>query len=355
MRQVLTYDRYFMCAIEGELEELKDVMRLNRFDEPSKLYLETLLGYLENDLFALEKLLEDVVKRYPSTDLSALCQMRVHLRRFPSQVALSLENALLASELIVPEFCAEKNFLLGLYFQGLSQWQRAREHYERASILLKGLGLKKKEIKADLNALMAFRREAGNESVSDLHRFQEIARRAQELGANSVLGVVLRNLSEEFLWMGARDLAVQYAEHSVQATTASFGTRDEFICRIHRLKLLENMGRSSEVGSDYERSRFASFTHVFLVESRTSRPRSDSIRPRGLNVTHEQKLIEVLSKGPRTREEILSEIYSDCRSDRNSKERRLKDLFSRSRKNFRARIVYCDGRYSLLDRRHARR
>ena len=196
-----------------------------------------------------------------------------------------------------------------------------------------------------------------------LERFTEnfsVIALAREQGVTSFSAIAYKNLSQEYQALGALPVALRYARESVQVADASTGSRDEAFCRLQYATVLGELGMRPELEMELQSCSAADFPEVreavALVENhylgkKTAvkthlltpiwkiRSTLDSWSGPPLGDIASQ-LVELLSRGPLKREEIMPTLFPDVK-DESSRIIRFQGVVGRIRKKY-SDLVYFD-------------
>ena len=353
-------------CLEASIEELQELVRLEASMEPSFLYTRGLLAYLTSDLEELAQF----VTRLKGSAWQPLLEARYHLRRKDVQ-ALRRSLTLFPEKTEDAVLDAEAAFVRALACDLMGDPAQSVLAYDRAAGLLERAGMRRKALKARYNALSA--ESWSHEATFDLaKKFREVARSAGKLRDRQIRGLAFLAVSQQFSWMHAHRLAFRFARLAERALQSDSGSRNLSAALAQKAYALVALGRRMEAQlaieevsvSAFEEYRFVTQILKGLLEGRVvvlASPELKMLSPvwRARHQTLqgqsgpaaqlgeiEQKLIEALSRGPRTKERLSCTLFGEL-LDEHVRARRLEDVIYRVRIKFPDLVVFEGGVYRL--------
>lgn len=370
----------FKQILEASLSELIGLQwTFNEFPETERLYAEALLSYLKGDLERLKNLAREMAGLPRTSDLDVclrLVRLRLQIRQSTVETGLLDE---LRSAPCDPFWRGEVAFVLALGFGSRRDFAQESLAYKQAYAAFTAQGCARKALKSLQNHLAAESSLRPNvRFLAELLYLFKQARRLREFG---MAGLALVDLSREYQKIGALRTALKFANRAVTYLERDVGTIHYYFALAHRCHVLFQLERSVEAMNDYELIRSAPFSEIretavtlvrmFPETLRASTPpeeeltfavcaASPSWQERRAKLENErlrisqcfgeltEKLIFFIGEQPRTRDEIISNLYGN-RLDFLILENRFKNLLARVRKKAPGLIIFHNGTYALAD------
>lgn len=274
-------------------------------------------------------------------------------------------NALQVSDMITGE-CL---FVSAFAHQKAGDFAVAEILFRESAAFLKKVGAHKKSLRARMSAIAAY---------SCLHpesrlfsEYLSVYQAALSIKENLTAGTCLLNISREFQRLSALDLALDYANKSLQLfEEGHFGSREFGLGLVHRAFVLLQLDRPlTQVSKDLTvalsiqhpdvQSSCASLAEMFQFNLKSLPYKTDVLptwKERILETSAEagklgemeSQLILLLSQKPHSKFELMDILYGD-RIDFESRENRFKNLLFRVRTRTHADIRIVNGHYTLSE------
>ncbi len=275
------------------------------------------------------------------------------------------------------ELSGEAYFVLAMAEESLSNEQMAWHYWNLCQRQLEIFGLKKKALKALHNRLATESRIEPSKRL--IPEYRELILKCEALNEKVVLANAELNISREFQLIGALNVALRHAERAV-ALTSEFqpGGLQYFLSIAHRCHLFIELEKISIAAVDFEELQTALFPEAIAIAkvlelqlnkqlyvkmqvhgeadiTASWAERYENILakvPAGAKVTYttlEQKIIDALTDGPKTRFELI-ELLFDNIGDVFALENRLKQILFRIRKKAPGLIELRDQRYMFTEK-----
>lgn len=378
----------FEFVIQADLESLVDVcLSLAKpADDDERLalvYGQMIVHFLRGETDRLsERLgrLADEMAGHPELyelDLACALRERIRLRTFDAALlehgARFLERAM--TDTPEPDsllkWRGEIAMLLATAYTVFDDYKRGYELFGTAAHLLTESGFVRKSLRAQMNMLVCESHVYPGKNLfaryHDLYR-QSIKRDRREM---IVATTCLLNISREYQRAGAFLAALKYCNRALLLFERQMGDMNYYLTLVHRAQLHVALGRLGEARIDVDTAAIAPFKEVHAAlevlrplidgqaassvhsadllptwRERLAEIESNETRPK--LSTLEEKLVSILSRGPKERVDLVDEIYGD-RLDAETKQNRFKSLIGTFRKKCPDLIVYDQGRYRLAD------
>lgn len=373
----------FEFVIQADLESLVGVCLslptpVDENERLSLFYGQTIIHFLRGDTDILTsnlpKIRSDFSLHPERNHLEVACALRERIRLRLLDAGL-LERAF---EIIKEDqsvyaikWRGEIAILLATSYTIFNDYQRAHEMFEIAARGLMDAGFIRKSLRAQMNVLVCESHIHPGKNLftryHDLYR-QAIQRDRKEI---VVATTCLLNISREYQRAGAYLAALKYCNRAIALFERQMGDLNYYLTLIHRAQILVSLGRVAEARIDVDQARLAPFKEVKaalqviepLIEGQLpSQESTDDLLPTwkervaeihsSLSTPKlsslEERLLALLSRGPRDRIDLVDDIYGD-RLDAETKQNRFKSLIGTFRKKCPDLIVYDNGRYRLAD------
>lgn len=299
-------------------------------------------------------------------DLKVLCELRYCLRKGAFQVQ-DIQNicktfAPTANSL----FKAEISFVAASAHQMKEDYLNSEILYLEAGAICELNGAIKKSLRALLSAIAAY--SCSKPESRLFAEYMNLYKKACAASEYLTAATALINISREFQRLNGLSIAREYATQAITLLQEhALGSREYGLGLVHRahLHLEENNLAAAKQDLTYAltishvevQSACGAIAGKFnlnlnhltstqilptwkerLLDSKTSQPLSKL----------EAQIIMLLSEGPRTKFELMDELYGDL-IDHESKENRLKNLLSRVRSRLPNLILFQDQKYSISE------
>lgn len=261
----------------------------------------------------------------------------------------------------------EAYFIAAKGYSTIGLFNEAKEFYLKSYQNLKKAHLMKKAIKALQNHIVVESKIKPQKSLFSDYNF--LFKESLRVGNKPMAGLAKQNISREYELVGSLDIALEYAEQSVELMSDDSGSFHYFMAILHKAHLLVKLKMFEEAKKEIQRLGIAKFQEiqeglkvlngeitrekVKIDRSKlvpTWRERLDEFSMNRGNKIRlsktEEKLIQFLESGPKKKAEILDYMYSNS-GDFFSVENRFKVLLSRFRKKCADIIIFENDRYRI--------
>ncbi len=349
-----------------------------------QFYSEVLYHYLLGNVDSLERFvaepapLEGAEARIVC-ELSSL-RLQIRKKKLAPQDLETFKSQTQITDLS-PLWAGEVHFVLGKAWETLFENNRASAAYYQSHESFEAAKLLRKSVKALMNYVaMESRIRSDQRFIAD--NFY-LARKALQVGEKSVAANAYMNISREYQKLGALSVALKYANEALDLVPDQFGTLHYEHIGVHRCHILFQMGRLAEAQLEFEKAQVSAFSEIraaagvvkkALKSAESSAPEAElspvwKERLAELRVgqeseplsERESQLLDLLSRQPRTKHELIDLLYPKETAAYLLLEDRVKELIKRLRRKRAQLIIFEDGKYRLSeviflsarDRQHA--
>lgn len=344
------------------------VSRVEVIDSPANFYLVFRYHYLKADVDAMTDLMgryAALVKAQPSW-FADLLDLRLSIRRH--SVALYEIEALLEIFAAIPEdaWRGEAFMVLAMQAEEAIRDDLAQTVYDRSSAAFARAEMPRKSLIAKYNSFAC--RTRIDPSKKYFVEYQGFVDEALHHGCFDLAGVALANLSRDCHLVGAVELARKHAAEGLHYLRHyDFGSLQYYLTTAHLLNLLLQLNRWEEAVPYYEELKLSPFMEVSEIREvienyldGRDKPReyshlpatwrerlTDLFRQKQERFTSkEEALVETLTSGPLTLDELAARIYGS-KIDYESAIARTKQLVHRLKKKAPSLLRSQGGKYVL--------
>lgn len=262
----------FRKVLECDREDLFSVVNAIGHDCPmERLYGRALQAYFDgckDDLLAIEIELRDLAIKFQQASQTENRDTAFHLSEIikvraailGSYCAPAMVESLLKTCPCETLLAAETHFVAGLVFQTICNAMGMKEFNELAYAGFSAACAKKRAVKALHNATAARSRLDPNWNGRNDYYF--LYRKAKAVGARSVAGAALYNLSLEQERMGAMIPALKSINRGIALLHRDFGTLTFLLALAHRIHLHLQLGRNADALAEMGVIESAAFPEV---------------------------------------------------------------------------------------------
>ncbi|MBK27125.1 MAG: hypothetical protein CME70_24190 [Halobacteriovorax sp.] len=346
--------RVFNDVIQASLEELIDYKLMGEFESLQlENYALAIKAHISGDTVELQKAIDSLEGCFKK-----LANYRLAI----------LNKEFQTEELSVNEdFMGEAHFLMGLNFVYHSEHLFAKKHFQKAYQFLWRSGAKKKAIKSLLNVVVSESRENNHKKLIVDYEF--ITKKALSIGDNISAGISQLNISREFQMLGAFELAFKTCNRAINLLEGDLGTSHYYFAIIHRCHLLVDLKRFPEALVDFQKAKASPFkenkkaldvveallgdtkeidlSHLEPTWKARLQDHRNGVSFKDLTES-ESQLVKFLSSGPKSKLEIIDELYGK-NLDFESVDSRFRVLLMRLRKKKPNLVVYYQKKYEISD------
>jgi hypothetical protein len=363
----------FLETIEASLESLSEA-RLIGFDLKSikGAYSEVLYCYLSGDIGGLEKVVNSLCEQGKSNNeweiVAELSILRLKVRK--RLVSLNDCECLLRLAEANPLWSGEIYFVIGLACDVADLQTEAQKYFAIAARDLEKFGANRKALLARYNSLVSITHlEPERKMIVD---YQRLYRRARSLRDDYLAALMLINISREFQKIDAIRSALRFVNRALaHLRRGQMGTVTHYLALVHRADLLMSMDRQIDAILDIETASMSEFPEVRAAIKVLSNKKLESSKEeldknlipnwkerldlrtgklvrKPILGEMEDKLLQMIGIRPRTKFELIDELYGDS-VDLQFLEARLKSMIYRIRQKIPNAIVFNQNRYQLAD------
>lgn len=333
----------------------------------ASIYGQYLLGlhfYLIADLDNLSKLILKLKKDNDFQSIIYLLEARKLLRlnkEKHSNLDLLIEKIINISYSEI--WMGEKNFIIARYYELKCKNNLAIHYYQIADKSFNNIGCKSKALRMTYNSLVCMERESKKIPIRE---YAQTCWKALKFKEHSLAGILLTNLSQKLLDLGAYSSALKYANRAynlLQVESGSFNHYNALIQKAYSNKLLK---RTNNFNIDLEELKLSSHQEIqtivkYLETDKIPSKKSPDVKlsegwKQRLNQKQltfkyklsemEDKLLGFLILSPKSKSKIMSYLWNFEGVDE-SIESRFKDLLSRIRKKRGPIVQHLNGLYYI--------
>lgn len=326
----------FKDVLDSSLEQLIEAGFKDQFeDETSKTYALMLRFHKKGELQALNLL--------KLTDRNLLV-----LRHLLNGLNLKKSRALYNSiNLYDEKFQGEIYFYLGQIFKENSAIDVAMTCFQLAYKSYDGVGCKVKAIESLYLYTIIQASDSGTKNL--IPEFEFLIQKASKAGASLTAAKCYYFISREYARHGANEVALSYASQALDHSAGDNGVEFFYHALLNRCTLLIKLGQKSAAQFDYQKARVSNLDSVKIKLKKVKVMFESS----ELNLTAtESLLIEALSDGALTKQELVLKIYGE-KIDWFAADSRFKMLLSRLRKKYPSIVNIKAGKYQVNENRVA--
>lgn len=354
--------------IEAPLAQLLEWQRngTSHFDLDSQIYLDLMVAYLKNDQSEFRRTWS---KLNATSPLFPIARLRFEVCNQTMTIAL-IDQCVRDVESRTNDisYYCEIYFIAGYACYTLHNFEKAIFYYKKALPGLTKIEAYKKALKCSQNILAS--NQELNPHMKLIPEYQAIYREARRLKDHATCGLTQMNISREYQKIGALSIALESIQLALTFYQKDFGTLDYFLCLAHRAHLYLQLGLEEHALRDIEMcmtSDFPKIHQVVKVLEKIDFQADEESQTHLLNPTWtkrarqykrekettvfnglEERLLSLLRSGPRTKSELIEQLYGSL-IDHESADNRFKNLLVRVRKKSQGLIGHKDSHYFLLD------
>lgn len=342
----------FGFVIQADLESLVEAcfaLEPQASDRLPLFYGQAIIHFLrgENDLLAekIATIPREFADHDEASPLETACDLRALIRsRVLDTAMLEQASATLNALPSNSPWRGEIAMLIATAYTLFDDYARALKLFEAAAHSLARSGFLKKSLRAQMNVLVC--ESHIHPSKNLFPRYHDLYRQAlkRDRRETIVATTCLLNISRDYKQVGANLAALKYCNRALLLFERQMGELNYFLALVHRAEILLALGRVTEAQVDIESAKLAPFPEIKAALSKIQMPVENEKKLSAL----EERLISLLSRGPRDRVELVDEIYGE-RLDHETKQNRFKSLIGTFRKKFPDMIVYEQSRYRLAN------
>lgn len=351
----------FCEVIQSSVKELQDLILQDRIHSLElKHYAEGILAYMLSDIPNLERLLNLVT----SPEIIDCLGVRLSILKGSSSHDYL---AYLTSVSQNNEWKGEKAFIIGLAHLDLKNNVFAAQSFKLAYSELWKIGAKKKAVKALMNMVVSEDRE--NNKQKCIPSYEYVKNKAFEVGDNIVAGLCAHNMAKEYHKLGALDLSLKYSNEALDLLSQDSGSFHFYDALLQRCHILIELSRFNEALVDFQKAKAS--PHIRIQEALKSievilgenKPlQLNHLEPAWRNkiiakdsqfskvrlTRLESLFIEVISKGPVSKDDLINILYGD-KIDYLAADNRIKVFLTRFRKKMPGLLYSSNDMYFLTD------
>jgi tetratricopeptide (TPR) repeat protein len=357
--------------VEANLEELLALKISSKFDadfnQSMRLLLEGLVAYYKNDNGLLLELYAEL-ECLQEPELRLITKLRIMIRQKSIDI-VEIESIVRDSSLLNFNaiLLAEIYFLSAVAAQSIKRFDLSQSYFLMASNLFESQHCYKKSVRALFNHVSAFSCLKPNSKL--FVEYNLLYKKALQAQEYSTAAASLVNISREFQLLGANDVAVDYAKQASNLLNEKlFGSREHGLALVHLAQLYFQIERNIEALKCFQFALNISHSEVqsacsvlsekynlnfkTLTNKCTTPSWDERIAEKKTSKSLgrlEAIILFCLSTGPKTKHELILELYPDD-MDFEFKENRFKNLLNRLRNKFKDMIIFENGKYILIDK-----
>jgi len=356
LTELLTFERQLL--FQNETVSTADI-------QSQLFYVQVMVSYLRQDTLRLQNIVTHASPLF-DTSIHFLAQLRLELRQAQLNESQWQDRLVKVQELNLKAiFLSEAQFVIasGLLFSG--QFQSAEETFKLSAQGFHQAGALKKALRAELSALVSV--SCFNPKLRLFYEYLDLVYRCISAEEFLSAGTAFLNISREFQILGAREVALSYADRAINLLGKhAIGSREHGLALVHKSQIQLELnykfeGRESllfalSIGNKEVQSackilmekydlNFESIPSDQILPTWRERLQDTSSAQLG---KLEEKLLELLSTGSKDKFELMDAIYGNL-IDYDSKEGRFKNLLNRVRTRFPDLIRFKDQKYFLSE------
>ncbi len=349
-----------------------------------RYYANVLVNYLQGKLDRLERNLQDLAELAGSEQLpkdfanalKEIVQIRIEIRKnsrsYYKWIQIERKFRFACRE---DRFRGEFFFLLAFAYGYCDENELALENYAKSIPEFERIGAKKKSLKSLQNHIAT---DACINTDSDfIVEYHHVLQLAEQQNIPETAGLAAMNIAHAYHGKGAIELAFEYINRALRFLEKQHGLAHFYMALTYRCDILIDLERPREAKLDLDRIANAPFAEVqSVLPILTKKIQSSDIgnisnlrisknpdfdftwwdrlqngkirRKEDIpNLTSsEQRLIELLLEKPKTKFDLMTELYGD-RIEMGVRENRVKNLLSRVRKKLPEFIQLQNSHYML--------
>ena len=242
--------------IEFDLMSLNKALLSGDFEnQGTESYARILRSYLQNDIHNLKNILSPQDLSPEFRHLASLRLMILEKKQdidsLKEVITYNIDNKILS---------AERDFILGTAFLRIKENLHAREHFKKAYKELDSIGAKNKGLKALMNVVVAESRIDNKRKL--IGDYELIAEKANQIGNKIIQAICIHNISKEFQKVGGFELALKYANNSIELMKGDIGALHYYEAILHRSHVLIDLGRYQQAYLDFERAKISNHSQI---------------------------------------------------------------------------------------------
>jgi hypothetical protein len=363
--------------LDFDLKDLYSFLETNTEGSASEwitIYATVLRHFLRGETLYLKKICYDIESKCGNKMVPLELYVSLKLRIGLLDSSLSEDLVEKAAQLArsESEWSGELNMLLGAVCAGRGERLKAKDYYWEAARGFLKIGAYRKEARAKLNVLVERSHLDPNANlIAEYHDLYRYALR-KEIRSTLVAGICLLNISREYQILGATLAALRYCERARRLLEIEFGTCPYFLSLAHLCHIYLELKRFIEAKLAYELALAAPFEEVqsalrvlekafdmcaleqqnpSKLNSTWAERRLDWLSRKGVETpvklsTLEQRLLRSLAAGPKTKLELIANLYGE-RLSVEIRISRFESLLKTLRKKQTSLVVFENGVYRL--------
>jgi tetratricopeptide (TPR) repeat protein len=364
----------WISIVEGTLSELIELRMSLMTEAPTEdsarqlFYVQVLIAYFRQEPSTIDSLvINNLEFLNQNPDLKALTLLRLQLRKQILDIPkMNAEIEKIQLSTLDPLLHGEFHFVRAHTYHAAQDYQQAEIYFLAASAQYSLGGAKKKSVRAHFSSVATY--SSIHPEARLFPEYINLYRKAMEIQDFQTAATSLLNISREFQRLDALVIALEYAEEAITIFDGhNAGSREHGLALLQKSHVLMQLNRIHEgqkelfialaIANEEVQSSCRILAEKYNINVKVLKAektiatweerRTEAAQGRPLG-KHESLLLKLLAEKPRSKFELIAELYQD-NIEIEFKEGRLKNLLVRARARLPGLIVFQNDLYKISD------